>query len=769
MIPVPVRLYNAKGPDRVAVVSTEPASRGVLVRVARGPRARMLSQGHVFGPYSDEAEVAARFQEVVEAFRLDGFGPTGLFSMLEALNDVHPAARARAAIRLGWRRSVEAVEPLLDALSRGVDDVCPMIDALGEIGDPRAIPAVREYANRKLLSRRRSAVEALRNLGDVEGVSEAIGRARGILPESVRNVLESVAAEGDSGAGASSLADSVRGQEEKYQGLALDTLYEIGTPVATGAVRLVLAELSFGRPYHWRYIKSIHKRAMLRHDFITFGQLSHAIEIRARSTAGTKAKLKSGYDGVERETPVFQHKTQDYLRRLGWRYVRNLAAYRPHAYPHAAAEALVPYTPEDAEEPSGLRGEFARCYLLHRILFGESDRFRLEDRRLVYFFRDSKSTRPAEAVREEAFPNLWDAEPMAYLRVLGAARLPEAQIFAYRAIAGPHRRVLEQAATEIVFRLLYAPYEPTVRLGLDELERRFNPVRPDLALIDQLLSEDLPRAKDLGRRWLRQTAPLWTRDQEWVLVYLGCPDSETASLAAELASPALGEGPEMRQALAGRLLDLLRQPESSPGAHDVYARVAREALSVEMGALLSLSDLIAMVTEGTPPVQTLGGDLLGRRPDAIDHLGLEGLAALAEHEVASVRKAAHDLMRRDAERFRSDPAPLLLLVESRWDDTRQLAFEILRDRIGLERLGSDGLMGLLDSNRTDVQDVGRELAKRHMAELDPRVLMRQACGASASEHAAVRPRPGCGTPAGRGRRHCLGWNLSPDGHARPPA
>ncbi len=54
MIPDPVRLYNPKGPDRVAVVSAEPAARGegsYLVRLARGPRAGSLGKGSVFGPY----------------------------------------------------------------------------------------------------------------------------------------------------------------------------------------------------------------------------------------------------------------------------------------------------------------------------------------------------------------------------------------------------------------------------------------------------------------------------------------------------------------------------------------------------------------------------------------------------------------------------------------------------------------------------------------------------------------------------------------------
>jgi HEAT repeat protein len=725
MIPDPVRLYNPKGPDRMAVVSAEPASSKAgmyLIRIARGSKVGALGKGSVFGPYP-ASELEARFAEVVEGLRSVGFGPPGLATMLEPLASPDSRTRSRAAIRLGWRRSVEAVGPLLDALPGSVDDACCILDALGAIGDARAIPAVRAYATRKLLSRRRSAVEALRNLGDEEGLSEAIARARDQLPQPVRTALDAIGPQDDWTETVEVLTQAVRALDGQHQGLALDTLYEIGTPAAIATVRAVLANADFSRPYLWRYIKSVYKRTQLRHEPSMFGWLSHAIESQARKTPGTKATVKSGYDGVQRTSPIFQRKTQDFLRRLGWRYLRNLAAYRPEHYAPAAAEALVAYTPEDAEEPEGLRGEFARCYLLHRILWGGGGRFVLDDRRLTFRFRDAKSTQARHAVREESFPHLWDAQPSAYLRVLSAAPLPEAHIFAARAVAGPHRRVLEEAEPGTVLRLLRAPYEPTVNLGLAELERRFDPQRPDMALLDCLLSDELPRARELGRSWLRLSAPRWTRDQEWVLVFLAFPDAATASLSAELAADRLRGDPEMRRALAARLLARLRAPEPSPGAHDVYARVAREALADEMGALLSLPDLLAMVKSGSPPLQAMAGDLLGRRPEAVAHLGLEGLAALAGHEVAAVRAAAHSLMRGASDEFRADPAPLYLLIESDWADTRALAFDLLRHHIGLESLGPEGLMGLLDSNRPDVQDVARELVKRHFAELKPRVLV----------------------------------------------
>jgi hypothetical protein len=58
------------------------------------------------------------------------------------------------------------------------------------LGDPAAIPAVREIASRKLLSRRRSGVEALYHLGDAEGLQTVHQRALNELPDDVRTAVE---------------------------------------------------------------------------------------------------------------------------------------------------------------------------------------------------------------------------------------------------------------------------------------------------------------------------------------------------------------------------------------------------------------------------------------------------------------------------------------------------------------------------------------------------------------------------------------------------
>src|SRR5262249_17725306 len=149
-------------------------------------------------------------------------------------------------------------------------------------------------------------------------------------------------------------------------------------------------------------------------------------------------------------------------------------------------------------------------------------------------------------------------------------------------------------------------------------------------------------------------------------------------LVIELAADHLRNLPDVRKLLALRMLQLFRTKEARPGAHEAPAMLARLALLVELATVLTLDEVLALVAGGAPSGQAAGGELVGRRPAAIHELGLERLAALAQHEIAAVRAASHKLLRGGVELLKADPGPLFVLVESEWPDTRQAAFDILR-------------------------------------------------------------------------------------------
>jgi hypothetical protein len=710
MLPRELHLYNPKAPLPVAVLSVQlaPERDLYLIEVKRGRSAYDHKSPTVHGPYSAD-QVGEPFASLTADLHAEGFLRAGTYDALDALASPNAAFRARAALRLGWRRHTPAVPRLLALLVESPEETCSLLDALGNMGDPSAAGVIRPFLTRKLLSRRRSAAEALRQLGDTPGLAQARQIALERLPAELRSLIEETT--NAQTAPPKGLQETLLALAPPAQGLAVDTLYELATPPTTAAVRQWFDKAPFEKVHLWRYAKSIFKRTQLRHDPVMFGYLNHTFEARGRTFTGAWAEVRSGYDGQQRATRVFSRNTQKYLKREGWRYLLNLARFRPESYAPTAAEVLIHYHPAD-----DVNGQFGDCHLLHLILWGRSQRFRLTPSG-YWSVVGAKKKGPTGNLSEEMFPELWDDQPRAYLRLLGAALLPAVQAFALAAITTRHAEVITNASHAEIVAMLQAPYEPTIQLALAELERRFNPDNPDWDLLYQLLSDERPNARTLGQRWLRLTAPLWLRSTERMAAWLGLPHPNQRALVAELAIPVLLGNGDLRALLADRLIALLQQPEAAPGQHDGYARVIDEALVAECNSRLSVAALGRWLEHGSPAAQTAAARLLAARRDALAELGLERLAQIAQHELASVRAAAHSLLWAAEGQLRADPSILFVLVESEWEDTRRFAFELLRDRIGVASLGLDGITGLLDSNRTDVQDAGADLVSRHFAEL----------------------------------------------------
>ena len=633
--------------------------------------------------------------------------------LLSQLDDPSSAVRARTALRLGWMRHPQAADAILDRLSDAVDELCSYVDALGYLGDPKAIPTIREIASRKLLSRRRSGVEALYNLGDAEGLKAVHTRALAELPDNVRTAVEQTDSPEKIAEALKNIADP------KRLGLYLDTLYELADPAANEAIRQILDNRPFDQPFIWRYVKSLLKRATLRGDYSMFAWLAHRIELQARKTKGRHANVKSGYDGASRNTPIFRPKTQKFIRRANWRHLRKIAHYHPELYTIIAAEALIPYTEEDAQVPVFRSGRFADCYLLHQILFGESDRFVLDDRRLRFLFRTANDTQPVPGIREESYPELWDAYPHAYLRLLSAAKLPFIHWWAIAAIERSHPDLLQDATPDELLGMLSAPLEETVKLALDELHRRFDPEAPDWDLLDRMLKDDRDFVLTIARQWIEETVPLWITDIDRCLNWLQTEDAQTRELVVNLVTANLID-PAQKQRWADRIIQLLETSTAQP--LDGPLQVARWVLLEELTDRLSVEHCLHLIASDSPAVQSLGATVLARHPDVFSRLGDDGIAALAQHTTAAVRRSAQSIIVAAEAETKSDPSVLFALVESDWEDNRALATRLLADRVDWSAAGIEPLLGLLDSNRPDVQRFGQDLAEKHLATTDPGLL-----------------------------------------------
>lgn len=718
-----VHLYSPSGTDRVAVVSLQPAvgGDGVTVLVARGKSRKSL--GGPVATHAPNRDIAwALLASAVASLKAEGFLRSGMGPLLTALDGKDRRKRALAARRLGWMRETGSVEALLVVAPKATDDLPAIVDALGELGDPRAVAFCRTIAEKKLLSRRRAGVEALRKLGDTKGGGDAEARAAERLPAAVKAALLAVEA-GQSAP--ETLLTAVLQVPIKDRGLAIDSLYELGRDASVAAALGAIEQGSIEAPHMWRYVKSVFKRSMVRHDHATFGRLAHAIEVAGRATRGTTATVKSGYDGESRATRIFGRATQSYVRRLAWRYLRMLALHRPNWYAHAAAEAIVHYTHADEVDPHGRYGAYSQAYLLHRVLWDGGGRYALTMRTLQFRLLPSKPAVGASDAREEAFPELWDAQPKAYLRLLGTAQLPVVHEMALRAVRRAHMHVVTEAAHRDIVALLSAPYPPTVELGLSELQRRFDPENPDWELVQTLVVDRRAEVRSLGLDWLLQTRASWATDPSRVLALLAAPTGEARDGVATLVIAELDRATDgVRRAMAVAITAALAQAEPEEGAHEQHGRIA-QSLAVEIAATASLDALMIWLRRGSAAAQSMAALALAQKEGAAAALGHEQLQAMACHELVALRSAAHALLRTVLPALRLDPSPLYSLLDSEWDDTRRFAVDLVTTDIDTATLSPEALLGLCDSHRAEVQKLGRSLVERHFSRVDAQVLVKR--------------------------------------------
>lgn len=717
--PILLQHPGAAAHARVSLVSIEPASAPgmILVRIATGPNRRQLGGGTAFGPFP-LSEAESRLQQVVERLRGAGYVELGEYAdLLQKLTLPSRRQRALAAANLGWRRAAVVVPALLDAAAQATTELPVIVDALGRIGDARAIALCREQAAKKLLSRRRSGVEALRSLGDVQGLLEARAAGMQRLPEAIAGLLVELDAPDAKTAATpavEALQAAVMALEPLRRGLVIDQLYEFATPLCVAVVRRCLA-IEWESPHLWRYTKSICKRAQLRVDVDTFAQLALAIERRRGRTAGVRGELKSGLDGQSRKTPVFAPRTQVWMVRAHARWLRRLAHWGGGSYVRAAAAVLERYDSDDAREPKGLISPFGYALLLHRLLHAAGPRFREVSAARVVARNAAAVTQPW-ARDHVPFGDRWEQAPASYLRLAAFGRLPEVREFGCAGVLA-HPAVLDDADDAVLAALVDAP-APLSLLAERAIEQRFQIEQPDIALCAELLDAG-DGARALAQRLLAASQSHWRAQAGAVLLLLLRRSLLARAAAAQAVLAALPTlEPAVRRELLVHLLDALdattatAAPESASALVEVLLAYAEEA-----AASRSLEQILAWIQDGDLPRRSVGGALLGAHPYALSMLGTARLVALADDEVQSVRAAACLLVGRALDSLRDDPWPLLTLAETRFPDTRRCAFELL-GKLDIEQLGIDALVALCDSNHARVQDFARRWIGAHLARLD---------------------------------------------------
>ena len=175
-----------------------------------------------------------------------------------------------------------------------------------------------------------------------------------------------------------------------------------------------------------------------------------------------------------------------------------------------------------------------------------------------------------------------------------------------------------------------------------------------------------------------------------------------------------GSDAEFGRKMGEMLIEEILTPGAPEGVPSHTARILREDLREHL-ASITAETVWRLLQSRSSPAQEVGGLLLSTNV-RVEELSVGEVVKLAGHDILSVRTSARRMFAQNLDRMRENLTDAVEIIDSKWEDTRQFAFQLFRDHFSEGDLSPAILVGICDSVRSDVQQFGRELITRFFEE-----------------------------------------------------
>lgn len=693
----------------------------------------------------------------------------------------------RVLWRAGELQLTEAAPILMGMIGSGgaLQDYC-IAWALGWCGDHRAISALGRLLHDNVTTDavRRISLEALLKLLSDKERQEFKNEALSKLPNELRELARAGTAARFAQALQAYLTTSdVRRFEVLY------ALYVVDNDIVRPALLEVLRTAPLA-PNYFKPLRHIFKAAEYRCDAEVFGLIAYRFEKERAmysqwhqsrwhpqtitSGATIYSPHKAGEELKKADAKyAYGENTRRYLRKRVWRTLRRLAELGDaHNYVKMAVGVLLPFRDADAQavrtsvrsvhDPTPRNrwnyrtvemtwDTYGGYYSFNRLLYLNSPRYECKPGAMTARCRASyQPGSAAPAVREEAYPKLWEAMPVGLLHLLSESHCLPVHEFAVKALSDC-REFCAQLDVEVLVMLLARPYEVTARFGFELAKTRYDAAKPDAALVLAVANSAFAEARTTAQRWIAEGRSQFLHDNTFLLGLVASPYADTrqfartllvaASLPDEQAKALIAQliaavfvlraeadaavirdvAETMRAAFAAQLrviglavvLDLLRHPLLA--AQELGGNIL---LNHETPAIALPPGIIGSLIESAyPEMRSIGLRLFGQLPDETLMQEAKLLIDFATHELADVRNASRPVLQRlcgDAQHreFTLNLAALfveLLLQRETHEGVHEHLARLLKEDLGREWqavVSHELLLHLLQTRSAAAQDFG---------------------------------------------------------------
>jgi predicted DNA-binding WGR domain protein len=550
----------------------------------------------------------------------------------------------RAIWRAGELKMKEASPYLLKFLGSGkpLRDYC-ICWALGFCGDDDAIPVLTKLYQKASTPDmvRRIACEALLKLSDENTKAAFRDGLINALPEE----LSYLARKGSADEFEKALHEYLK-TDQPSRFAVLETLYLIDNENARPALLNTLRNAPV-KPNYFQRLRHIFKAAEYRRDAEVFGMIAYRFEkSRALFTTyqgldkdskypmwvytggglyATENYIQDGRKEIQSQTSRlgYSSRTRTYLRNRVWRTLRRMGEIGDIDFVKMAVGVLLPFSDADAQvvreshvfDP-GQRDfvksywdAFAGYWAFNNILYKNSPRYYLKRNSLAWRCKAPyKPGGPAPAMREEAFPQLWEKKPEGLLHLLAESNCKPVIEFAAKALNACQEFCAGLDVYTIAM-ILERPYEACAGLGFSLAQTRYQPTSPDRVLALAVANCALDTARAAAHRWIQEGREYFVQDSGFITALVFSDQADTRAFARNLLFSYAFSDAEAN-AVATRLIHELLKLESSKTvvARDVAETILKSFLP-QLRAI-EMEVISAMLAHPLLEAQELGGNIL---------------------------------------------------------------------------------------------------------------------------------------------------------------
>ncbi len=273
-------------------------------------------------------------------------------------------------------------------------------------------------------------------------------------------------------------------------------------------------------PGYWKYLRYIYKIAEMVEDGDTFGLLASRIQRNSHyfsSNYWGSAYIDGKSYNIDEELKkkdaklAFSNKTKNYFIRRTINRLKQTGIDRQEAYCKLATGVLINYSESDKQHhyPTGsyqyhrpsdryvytkqVHPEIAHIPYLFYTLYAAGQRLKISGYGKFYFVERAKE----QTTREDSFPMLWNEYPSYAVKLLVKGRMKEVVHFAFSILKG-RTDLMDLFSIEDLKQLVLHPFPEVLEFSLDFIQRKYDPKKPDVSLINALINSKNEKAIEVA-------------------------------------------------------------------------------------------------------------------------------------------------------------------------------------------------------------------------------------------------------------------------------